>query len=145
MEESILIIIEEMHARLSALMSSEDLGPPPKLMRKPKGKTKPKLILIGPATQEQRALAILYSQVYEEHDKAHELAKMPFGNNPHVDFDHFRHHVMMPSLLDMLEWSVHREFPEQETNLNISFDSDWNMYAPPDRRKQKSKKKKSRS
>lgn len=141
LEESILIITEEIHTRLSTLMSSEDLGSPPKLLRKRKGKTKPRSVLIGKAVREQQAIAVLYCDVCTAHNQTHKLAKMPFGVNPHVDFEHYRNHVMIPVLFEMLKWSVHRAFPEQKTNLAIRFDRDWNMYALPDRRKRKRKKK----
>jgi len=142
LEESILAITEEIRTRLSTLQASENFDSPPKILRKRKGKTQPKSVLIGKATREQQALAVLYCQVYAVHKKMHKVANMPFGVNPHVESDHYRNHVMIPILFQMLTWSVHRAFPKQKTTLQIRFDPEWNMYAPRvhrDRKKTKTK------
>ncbi|KND50422.1 MAG: hypothetical protein AB202_02090 [Parcubacteria bacterium C7867-007] len=122
------LITAEMHERLSGLMSSRHiLGPPPKRLLE----RQPNSVLIGVATTEQKAIAILYDQVKTEHEGMHEANDMPMGINPYVNFAHFRNHVMTPILFEMLKWSVHRAYPEQTTNLAIRFDDKWNMYGVP--------------
>ncbi len=128
-----LIITAEIDARLSKLMSQEAFGPPPECL----DEREPKSILIGKATREQQAIALLYGEVTAEHEQLHTADGLPFGINPHVSFEHYRNHVMQPALFEMLKWSVHRAYPEQKTNLAIRFDSDWNMYAMPKRGKRK--------
>ncbi len=122
------LITAEMHERLSRLMSSaEILGAPPKRLQERQSNS----VLIGIATNEQKALAILYDQIKTEHESQHEADSLPMGINPYVNFAHFRNHVMIPVLFEMLKWSVHRAYPKQTTNLAIRFDANWNMYAVP--------------
>ncbi len=127
MEENILEIIDDMHSCLSMLMSDEEVGPPPlRLIER-----QPNAILIGKATREQRAIAILYDEVQDAHEKMHEELGLPMGVHPDVSFDHYRNHVLRPILFEMLKWSVHRAYPDQKTNLAIRFDEEWNMFAEP--------------
>lgn len=122
------LITAEMHERLSGLMfSAKILGAPPKRLRE----RQPNSVLIGMATTEQKAIAVLYDQVKTEHEGQHKADSMPMGINPYVSFDHFRNHVMTPILFEILKWSVHRAYPEQTTDLAIRFDDEWNMYAVP--------------
>ncbi|MDB5265883.1 MAG: hypothetical protein JWM39_596 [Parcubacteria group bacterium] len=127
MEEDILAITARLYESLSELLSHKNSAAPPQLLLK----RRPDEILIGKATKEQRAIALLYSQVVLSHDRMHVISGEPFGINPYVDFDHFELHVMRPILFEMLKWSVHRAYPEQKTDLSIRFDDDWNMYAVP--------------
>ncbi len=135
MEESILVITAGIHERLSRLMACKDFGSPPKALRE----DRPKSVLIGTATKEQRAIALLYNQVRAEHMQLHKIGRMPFGVNPHESFSHYQNHVMLPILFEMLEWSVHRAYPEQNTNFAIRFDAGWNMYAVSRPRERKKK------
>jgi hypothetical protein len=143
LKETILSITEELQARLSVLLATEDFGQPPKMLRRRKGKAKSKSILIGKANTEQQAIAVLYCQVCKVHNKMHKVANMPFGVNPHVESDHYRNHVMIPLLFEMLQWSIHRTYRDKKTNLDIRFDPEWNMYAPRLRRTPKKVKGKS--
>ena len=128
MAEDMQVITAEMHERLSGLMSSMNpLDPPPKRLLE----RQPNSVLIGVATTEQKAIAMLYDQVKTEHEEMHEADSLLMGINPYVSFEHFRNHVMTPILFEMLKWSVHRAYPEQTTNLAIRFDEKWNMYAVP--------------
>jgi hypothetical protein len=118
-------------------MACERFGAPPKRLQH----RDPKSVLIGKATKEQQAIALLYNQVQAEHERMHKSEGIPFGVNPNVSFAHYRNHVLRPILFEMLEWSVHRAFPEQNTNLHIRFDREWNMYAVPRPRPRNRKKK----
>ena len=137
MEENILVITEEIHTRLKKLMACKDLGAPPKALRE----NRPNVVLIGRATKEQQAIALLYNEVNRAHERMHRIEKLPFGINPYVSFDHYRKHVMIPILFEMLMWSVHRAYPQQTTDLSLLFDAKWNMYAPLRRHSRKKKRK----
>ena len=137
MEESILAITAEMHARLARLLACPRFGRPPGIFR---GRMKGS-VYVGKATHEQRALALLYNQVDAEHYRAHITHDMPFGVNPRVPPDHFRNHVMITVLKEMLMWSVHRTNPDKDMTLEtMSIDKDWRIFAvaKPLRRKKKS-------
>ncbi|MES2668561.1 MAG: hypothetical protein V4644_02650 [Patescibacteria group bacterium] len=125
MEENIPEVITEMHYCLSMLMSCEDVGPPPLRLKD----LHPQAVLIGKAMHEQRAIAVLYNEVQDAHEKMHEASGIPMGVHPDVSFDHYRCHVLRPILFELLKWSAHRAYPEQKTNLAIRFDDEWNMYA----------------
>lgn len=137
MEESILAITAEMHARLARLLACPRFGHPPGAFRE----RKPGSVYVGKATHEQQALAILYNQVHAEHWYAHKAHAMPFGVNPRVPPDHFRNHVMIPVLFEMLMWSVHRTNPDKDMQLeSMSIDKNWRIFAvaKPQKRKKKS-------
>jgi hypothetical protein len=123
-----LVITAELDERLFVLMAREDLVVPEKTLRD--FPSAPLSILIGKATREQQALAVLYDQVVSSHKQLHEISGEDFGINPHVSFEHYKNHVMQPIVFEMLKWSVHRTYPEQKTTLAIRFDDEWNMYAP---------------
>lgn len=135
MEATVLEITAEVHRRLSRLMACEKFGSPPKRMQE----RSPRSVLIGPATKEQQAIALLYNQVIAAHIRQHREVRVPFGVNPDVPFDHFLNHVAQPMLFELLSWSVHRHYQLTDIDLyTLSFDADWNMYGQ--RRRQRRKK-----
>lgn len=123
-------IAHELHERLAELMARRRLGPaPPNMIDR-----RPDRIFIGKATKEHRAMGILYGEVRKQHNQMHEEAGLEFGVNPYVPADHFRQHVLMSLLHEMLDWSVSRDYPEQQSGLDVRFDRDWNMFGRfPDR------------
>jgi hypothetical protein len=100
---------------------------------------RPDPIFIGMATKEQQSLALLYNQIEAAHVRIHKAEGIPFGINPYVSFEHYRHHVMLPVLYEMLQWSVFKSYPEKKTNLISRFDAEWNMYAMPKPKRRKKK------
>ena len=133
-KESMVVIATYLQVRLEEFVSSKHLRSPPKRMRKRRTDS----VFIGKATEEQQALSLFYNQVVTAHGKLHKASGEPFGINPYVDSPHYRLHVLQPLLYEMLQWSVHRAYPEIESSLQIRFDKEWNMYATP--RRENSKK-----
>lgn len=127
MEESALSILAEIHERVARLQASDRLGLPPRHLRV----IDDDMVLIGKATKEHKALLLLRNQVYAEHCRMHKASGIPFGVNPDVDTPHYRCHVMMSVLWEMLSWSVFNTYREQKTQLDFRFDTEWNMYATP--------------
>jgi hypothetical protein len=94
----------------------------------------PNAVLLGRASKEQQTIATLFGQVSAEHQQMHAAENMPMGINPRVNFDHYRNHVMMLILLELLIWSAHRDYPDISETMSIGaiqIDDDWNMYAIP--------------
>lgn len=117
-----------MHLRLARLLACEKYGSVPRALQE----REPGSIFVGVATKEQRALALLWNQVEVEHQRMHRMFKMPYGVNPYVPDDHFRNHVMIPVLQEMLMWAIHRANPDKDMELEtLSFDADWNIFAVP--------------
>jgi hypothetical protein len=119
-------ITSEVAERLFMLLTRENLAVPEKTLRDIHADA----VLIGKATKEQQALAVLYDQVLSCHKQLHELSGESIGRNPYVSFEHYKLHVMQPIVFEMFVWSVHRAYPEKNTTSMIRFDDAWNMYAP---------------
>ncbi len=137
MEESVLAIAEEMHKRLKTLVARKDHVRVPKNLRE----DRKNVVLIGRITNEERAIALLYSEVMAAHDKMHARTKLPFGVNSGVGPAHYCNHVMMDLLYEMFMWSIHRNFRHETDGLRVRFDAEWNIYAPRPRRLRKKKRK----
>lgn len=137
MEKSILVITEKMQERLRLLVARKGTPRVPKNLIE----HRPKVVLVGKATKEQQAIALLYSEVMADHDKMHARTGLPFGVHPNVGPVHYQNHVMMSLLYEMFMWSVHRNFRRKTAGLILRFDSKWNMYAsvPPPVRKRRKK------
>ena len=131
MEDTILAITADMHARLSRLMACERFGAPPRRLQQ----REPHFTLLGKATKEQQAIALLYGQVQAEHERMHRSERIPMGVNPKVSFAHYRNHVLRPILFEVLGWSVHRAFPGESSD-RVRFDNEWNVYTEPVPREQ---------
>lgn len=130
MQESSLAILVEAQSRLSLLISEGGTYSPPERLRL----RDPKAVLLGKASGEQQAIAVLHNQICTEHELKHKAEGLPEGINPRVSFDHYRDHVMAPLLSELLVWSAHRDYPDVSETFSIvaiQFDSDWNMYAVP--------------
>lgn len=129
MEESALAIIAEVQRRLSKLLIERDFSPPSQLQG-----VHPKAILLGKASLEQQAIATLYGQMAVEHERMHEAENLPMGIHPRVNFTHYRNHVAMPLLSELLIWSAHRDYPDISETISIQairLDTEWNLYAVP--------------
>jgi hypothetical protein len=130
LQESSIAILAETHSRLTRLVSEGEFGSPPERLRL----RHPKAILLGKASEEQQAIAILFDQLCAEHKGMHEAAGLPEGINPRVSFDHYYNHVAVPLLSELLIWSAHRDYPDISEAISIvaiQIDADWNMYAIP--------------
>lgn len=130
MAEDTVSILAEVHERLSQIMLEGDLNTPPEALME----VHPAAIVMGQASIEQRAMAILYGEVVREHDRLHAAENLPKGINPRVSFAHYRYHVVGPMLMELLIWSAHRAFPdvaEQISIVSMRIDADWNLYAVP--------------
>ncbi len=111
-------------------MLEGDISTAPKELLRPHSRA----VLLGKASLEQRAIATLYGEICKEHQRMHETDNLPEGINPRVSFAHYRNHVMMPMLSELLIWSAHRDYPDISEKISIiaiRLDTDWNMYAVP--------------
>lgn len=130
MEKSTIAILAETHRRLSQIVAGGEFGSPPKQLHL----RHPDAVLLGKASKEQQAIALLYGEVCAEHTSMHAAAGLPEGINPRVSFDHYYNHVTAPLLSELLIWSAHRDYPDISETMSIrsiQIDDEWNMYAIP--------------